>query len=236
MRRLRWWHWVLMGVATAGMIAAMFALLLFAPGIQRRVFLGALEAPGRTVEVAHLSAGWNSVEIQGLVWEEGGQRFAAREVRAIVPVLDALGRGPVVVEQLEVRGFDMALPGTGAPEAAMPHLRLPASITVLTCSMDGELTLDSSSPRPPGNTSAAARRPVIDFNLKGNGIGPGAANRLTWTARVRESSDAIASGTATGEIGVEATEGVVLSDVVARFQDVLRAIAYDARRQIESSK
>lgn len=192
MRRLKWWHWLAIGVLTVAMMCGMLLILVFAPGVQRRAFLAAVESPGRTVAVERLSAGLGGVEIDGLTWTEEGQRVGVRELRVRMPVLAAIFRDRLTVEELLVRGVQVDLAASPAGQtvaedeaevAGDPAAKSRGEIDVLTLPRDvrvGRVMID-------GEVLFAAEgdaRPQVSFTVEGGGFEPGAEGALTWRSRI----------------------------------------------------
>lgn len=216
MRRLKWWHWILLALVVLGMLGGTLVLLLFAPGIQRRLFLSAVEAPGRTVEVNRLSAGLGGVDIDGLTWTEGDRRFAVREVRLKMPLLDAALHNRVAIEELAVHGLsaDLGRGGEAAPgrssepsESAREgepadgrKLQIPLDLSLQRVAIDGEVILPGAGPDRARATFALegggfARGSEARFSLRGHVEDPGTAALkagadLSGELKVRQSAQA----------------------------------------------
>lgn len=220
MRRLRWWHWLIFAVVFTVVVAFSFALLLFAPGIQRRVFLSSLEAPGRTVQVDHFSARMNGIEIRGLRWEDGGQRLAVHDIQARFRLLDALGSGPIVIEDVQLHGVHAEFdPQAGTREGEVV-LRLPPDVTLERWSLDGDVSVPTPS-------LVAAR---IAISMRGEDTRPQATTRLHWSARPGPPAGET-EGSAReirGELAVRTTAAADNADLVGSVAGLLRAVADEA--------
>ncbi len=243
---MKWWHWVAIGLLTVAMMCGLLLILVFAPGVQRRAFLSAVEAPGRTVEVDRVNAGLGGVEIGGLRWAEAGLTIGVREIRARFPLLDALGSGPVIVDQLTMLGLtaDLSeqagahLPEPADPAAHVPRggsdpvgesaLYLPPVLTLQRLLVEGEVTVAGGGP-----TNA-----VVAFSLRGEALTPGAAKRVRWTGRVigTSSRGAAERSEAGGDFEVRSSTETAGDAGGASLQRLLRQITEETMASADRAR
>ena len=233
----------MLGLGLVTLFGAIVVLLAFAPGIQRRAFLAALERPGRTVEVARLNAGLGGMEIEGLIWDEEGRRFTIHEARARFSFLAALGSGAFSIEELVIHGLradvtveDGVLRGggrtvEGAPgtsDDAHAHggdalIRIPSDVTIERLMVDGALTVGGGAE---GETTQ------VLFELRGEALAAGVVARMAWRGRIVEprTADTGALPDSDGKLLLEPSAGVGSDAIATTVHEMLRRLADAVRR------
>ena len=208
-------------VVFAVVVASLFALLLFAPGIQRRVFLSSVEALGRVVQVDHLSVRPGGAEIRGLSWNEPGRSLFVREMRVTFRLMDALSAGPVLVEDLVVRGLQAECGTDGVATDRAEVIHLPAGVAIARCRIDGEVVLLGG----PWKGS----RVVVEVD--GTDLGSEDVGRLSWHGRVADAAGVAAidgGAPVSGVREIRIAEAAGADQIVASLGALLQSLAQEA--------
>lgn len=200
-------------LALFGVVAIALALT---PAVQRWAVLRATrDVPELKFELAHVSAGFSGVTMNGVKAEHRGIPIEIERLEAKFPVLGFLWGSHLELSQLQVAGLRIDASGVsggkaeaaaaGAPAAApglLAQLELPFDLTLDDVRIEGRALLPAAPAQPPVEAA---------YTITGGKFAPGREGTLQLDATLRNS-----------------TEGAKVSTL--RTQAVLRATPTPQRR------